>query len=539
VYELAALLADPHRRADAALTLAAHAGATELMILVPDAEIGVLLPAPGFCQTLPDSRRWQGFLRTLIQQSPRAGVLPWPRRDTDVAALGVAGSDGSALVLLGGQPSVNAAAAIGQMLPVLAAAFRGEQAMLAAQGHAAVAREAAGQAKLLANSLERARKALHEALAKAQAANNAKDQFLAVLSHELRTPLGPVLTTATALLANEKLPPDLREALEMIHRNAELEARLIDDLLDLTRVAKGKMPLNLAVVDAHTLIRQTLEICQSDIYRKELAVAVRLEATDHHVHADPTRFQQVLWNLLKNAVKFTPAQGRLEIVSRNDKGRLAIDVIDNGIGIEPQFLSKIFNAFEQTGPDVTHRFGGLGLGLAISKSLVDAHGGQLLAASAGKDKGAVLSVILATVPNPRAQAAPDGRASAAQRRRRLRLLLVEDHRDTAAVMSRLLKILGHDVAVADSIAGALSVVQTQPFDLVLSDLGLPDGSGLDLMRQLKNNHGLAGVAISGYGMEEDLRESSDAGFLAHLTKPVNFQQVQAVLTQFATAKGED
>jgi signal transduction histidine kinase/CheY-like chemotaxis protein len=536
LFELAAGLADPKRRGEAARALARRAGAEDLVVFVVDAEIGVLLPAPGFRQTLPDSGRWLAFLADVVAaRGPLAGTLPYPARGVETAALGVAGADGSVLVLLGGRPVAAVALGVGVVLPILAAAFRGEQALLAAEGRAAVARDAAGHARLLAASLESARHALQRALGAAEAANKAKDQFLAVLSHELRTPLGPVLTTATALLTDEKLPPELRESLEMIRRNAELEARLIDDLLDLTRVAKGKMPLSLDVVDVHALVRQTLEICRSDVYRKMLRVTVRLDAAEHFVRADPARLQQVLWNLVKNAVKFTPAEGRLEIVSADVAGRLRIEVSDTGIGIEPGHLEKIFDAFEQTGDAVTHRFGGLGLGLAISKALVDAHGGELVASSGGKGLGATFSVSLATVPQPLAVAQPPGATPLPDGARRLRLLLVEDHGDTAKVMSRLLSNLGHDVAVAGSIARALQLGEGQPFDLVLSDLGLPDGSGLDLMRQLHKRFGLAGVAISGYGMEDDVRQSSEAGFIAHLTKPVNFQKVRALLAAFGTA----
>ncbi|MDQ3441941.1 MAG: response regulator [Planctomycetota bacterium] len=241
---------------------------------------------------------------------------------------------------------------------------------------------------------------------------------------------------------------------------------------------------------------------------------------------------------MKNAVKFTPEGGRLDLVSSNEGRRLRIDVADSGIGIEPQFLDRIFDAFEQTGAGVTHRFGGLGLGLAISQSLVLAHGGELVARSAGPGRGATFSLTLSLVPRPSPAPQTTGSSPPAiDATRSLKLLLVEDHRDTAAVMSRLLRGLGHDVATAGSVAATLQLARQQPFDLVLSDLGLPDGSGLDLMRELQQQFGLRGVAISGYGTEDDVARAKDSGFIAHLTKPVNFQQVQAVLTQFAATNG--
>ncbi len=533
--ELAARLTEAPRRGEAIRALAEHAGAVHLLVFVVDHEIGVLLPAPGFPQTLPDAGRWRSFLDGLSPDVPYTkGVLPYPRRDDLMPALGVAVAGGAALVLLGGTPDPQTALALRVVLPVLASALRGEQAARAAEGHAAVARHAASQAKLLASSLDNARHALQGALGEAEAANNAKDQFLAVLSHELRTPLAPVLTTVTALLAEPGLGADLRNSLEIIRRNTELEVRLIDDLLDLTRVAKGKMPLSFATVDAHALVRQTLEICQSDIYRKGLNVTLRLDATEHQVRADPARLHQVLWNLVKNAIKFTPEGGRLELASTNEGRQFRIDVTDSGIGIEPQFLDRIFDAFEQTGGAVTRRFGGLGLGLAIAKALVQAHDGKLVARSAGMGEGATFSLTLSVVSQPSSPPRVGGSPPpGTEGVKRLRLLLVEDHRDTAAVMSRLLRGLGHEVATAGTVAAALRLVREQPFDLVLSDLGLPDGSGMDLMRELKQHFGLRGVAISGYGTEDDVLRAKDAGFIAHLTKPVNFQQVQAILTQFA------
>lgn len=536
LYELVGQMADPSRRTETVRALASRAGADDLLIFVRDREIGILLPAPGFPQTLPDARRWRGFLSELEQRSPFAGFLPCPDRHTDRPALGLRGADDSALILLGGKPSPDVASAIALVLPALAAAFRGEQALVAAEGHAAVAREIAGQSKLLTASLESARQALQDALAKAEAANAAKDQFLAVLSHELRTPLAPVLAAATTLLNDKLLPHDVRDSLEMIRRNVELEARLIDDLLDLTRIARGKMQLSFDVVDVNALIAQTVEICRSDIYWKQLNLSVRLDAAEHHTRADPARLQQVLWNVVKNAVKFTPAKGRIEIASSNEGDQLHIEVSDTGIGIEPQHLATIFNAFEQTSDDVTRSFGGLGLGLAISKALVEAHGGQLHVRSEGRGKGATFSIRLQVATARAVVTSASSKETAAGPSHAMKLLLVEDHADTAKVMGVLLRNLGHEVATAHSVTAALELAHEQRFDIVLSDLGLPDGNGLDLMRELAQKYGLRGVAISGYGMEEDLAQAERAGFFAHLTKPVNFQQVQAVLTQFAAAK---
>ena len=227
----------------------------------------------------------------------------------------------------------------------------------------------------------------------AEAANAAKDQFLANLSHELRTPLTPVLIWAGAMNGDETLPSEIRDGLQMVCRNVELEARLIDDLLDLTRITRGKLQLNLRSADAHALLQHALEIVRSDIDSRGLKLNVALEATDHSLVVDPARLQQVFWNVLRNAAKFTPAGGGVSVRTFNRAPRMFnVEIRDTGIGIEPQFLGKIFDAFEQ----VASRGEGLGLGLAISKAVVEMHGGSIRASSPGTGKGATFAIELAT-----------------------------------------------------------------------------------------------------------------------------------------------
>src|SRR6195256_1625957 len=210
-----------------------------------------------------------------------------------------------------------------------------------------------------------------------------------MLSHELRTPLTPVLTSALAL-ETENLPDEIRDSLQMIRRNVELEARLIDDLLDLTRISKGKVQLSFEIVDAHTLLRNALEICQEEISQKHLVLHVDLAAQKFRLKADPARLQQIFWNLIKNAVKFTPEGGHLQIRTQNIEGQLQVEISDTGMGIDAETLPKIFNAFEQ---GARSQLGGLGLGLAISKTLVETHNGKLTATSAGRDQGATFTAL--------------------------------------------------------------------------------------------------------------------------------------------------
>jgi PAS domain S-box-containing protein len=466
-----------------------------------------------------------------------------------------------------------------------------------------------------------------------EAANRAKDHFLATLSHELRTPLTPVLAVASQLETDD-LPPRVRDAFGMIRRNVELEARLIDDLLDLTRVARGKLELYSEATDLRQVIRQAIETCgERELAARHLESA--LVADDHQVWGDPSRLVQVFWNLLNNAVKFTPEGGTIRLRSyvetaaaapappalqagiagippggsagapaiAGTPGRsLAIEIVDSGIGIEPEELPHIFDAFDQGGAGITRRFGGLGLGLAISRAIVERHDGILTAASAGRDRGTTFTVRLplrgtagadelgvaanaanaaiaatADVANtagvaadaepgarqgpgsgpaadsgeprqtpppaaaaraaapgtPAAPAAPTVPAMCAAGMA-IHILLVEDHADTAGAMAELFAALGARITVAGSIAAALAAAERGGIDLVISDLGLPDGDGRDLMRRLAAAHGLRGIALSGYGKEDDVESSRAAGFALHLTKPVTAETLRAAIEQLGT-----
>jgi len=378
----------------------------------------------------------------------------------------------------------------------------------------------------------------------AQAANLAKDQFLATLSHELRTPLTPVLAVISSLEGDTHLETRVRESLAMVRRNVELEARLIDDLLDLTRIAHGKLELNRRRTDLRQIIEQAIETCCSqDVASGRVLLVKDLEDADHSLWADSPRLSQVFWNLFNNAVKFTPQGGTITVRSRLSPGEIAIQVSDSGIGIRPEAMGHIFKAFEQGDLGTARRFGGLGLGLAISKAIVELHGGSLCAESEGHGRGATFTVRL---PAGRGRQEPAAAAGIVGEERRgaqrtetgrpLHILLVEDHADTADALAALLEGLGHRITVAGTVAEGLAAAQAaatadRSIDLVISDLGLPDGSGLDLMRELARLYELKGIALSGYGMEEDVRKSREAGFARHLTKPVTLDLLKDVIAQ--------
>ncbi|HEX2973196.1 MAG TPA: PAS domain S-box protein [Tepidisphaeraceae bacterium] len=372
--------------------------------------------------------------------------------------------------------------------------------------------------------LKAAKLSAERAKAVAEDANRAKDQFFAVLSHELRTPLTPVVAGASMLQKQWRGDQVSRETLEMIRRNVEVEARLIDDLLDVTRITRGKIQLDRKPIHLCEVIRRAVEVCKPDLEARHLHFGVDTErCAPCMIDADAARLQQVFWNLLKNAIKFTPQGGHVEIRCWPDGHSAVVEVVDNGVGIDPAVLPNIFNPFEQGGTRVTRQFGGLGLGLTITKGLVEMHGGSISAHSQGKGKGATFQVRLPLCADSEASGASDVlKEPAVAEAQSLRILLVEDHGDTAKMMQRLLMADGHEVETAGDVAAALKLAKGKQFDLLLSDLGLPDRSGLDLMRELRRRgDSVPGIALSGYGQEEDIRRSREAGFAAHLTKPTN------------------
>ncbi|MEP6955899.1 MAG: ATP-binding protein, partial [Chthoniobacterales bacterium] len=376
-------------------------------------------------------------------------------------------------------------------------------------------------------------------------ANAAKDQFLALLSHELRNPLSPVISMVSELEVIAPDSPEVRQALEVIRRNVELEARLIDDLLDVTRIAKGKLQLSLETVNVHEILQRAYEICRDEILTKKLQIEFRLRAEFVHVEADPARLQQVFWNLIKNSVKFTPADGRIivETINRNPE-QIEIRTTDTGIGVEPDKISKVFNAFEQGQSSITRRFGGLGLGLAISKAMVAAHGGTIQVESAGRDRGATFTVTLQTVaapaePDRSARSTPGGEKTTVRTQpaaNARRLLVVDDHVDTCTGMKMILERRGYSVTLAHSADEAIATAAAGEFDLLISDIGLPDRSGYELMEELRSRNGLRGIAVSGFGMENDVSRARSAGFSDHLTKPINFERLEEAIRNLAASE---
>ena len=399
--------------------------------------------------------------------------------------------------------------------------------------------------KTVETALRKAVTELKHAEGLAELASQAKDNFLAALSHELRTPLTPVLLTAGAMREDKRLPADMRDQLLMIERSVKLEARLIDDLLDLTKVAHGKLQLRLESCSAHQLIEYALDIVRDDARAKNIRIERDFSSRHHLLMADPTRFQQVIWNLLGNALKFTPRGGRIFIRTSDDKNPagddwLKIEIIDSGIGIEPTQFERIFLPFNQGGLSGNHHFGGIGLGLSIARSVIELHGGRLTVQSPGLNHGSIFviafPVIMHSAPVRAEPASLASTISAAPGDSHAfiprRLLLVEDHEVTLKTLAGLLRKDGHHVSTATTVAEALSAANNNTFDLVISDLGLPDGTGTELMEKLREHYGLKGIALTGFGSKEDVARSRGAGFITHLVKPVTIADLRQAVVSF-------
>jgi len=372
---------------------------------------------------------------------------------------------------------------------------------------------------------------LQMAKEQAEAANRAKDRFLAVLSHELRTPLGPIYAAAQALDLRQDLPPECRRSIELIKRNVEVEARLIDDLLDISKIVNDKLSLRLEPTDLVAILNGIAEIFREEAAARHIELRYTPLPYPVIVQADPARLQQIIWNLLKNAIKFTPRAGEIGITMYQPMpGKIAVDVSDTGIGIPPQALKRIFDAFDQGEEESAQARGGLGLGLAIASSLAQRHGGTLSVRSEGQGKGTTFTLTLDDPAGGDVQApAPVETPASPSTHRPATILLVEDNGDTAEAMQFLLAEYGYEVDIAENVAAACACIDAKRYDVLVSDMGLPDGDGIDVLRHYAPAADQIAVALTGYGMESDVRRCLGAGFAIHLTKPLDIDHLIDVL----------
>jgi PAS domain S-box-containing protein len=401
---------------------------------------------------------------------------------------------------------------------------------------------AQGLARRCANAIENSRLYTSEQRARQEAdvANRAKDEFLAVVSHELRTPLNAITGWSKMLLRPGFDERRRQTAIETIERNADAMTQLIEDLLDMSRVISGKLRLEAQRVDSASVAEAAVESVRPVALTKGVEIVTRFAAQAPIIVADPTRLQQIVWNLVNNAVKFTPKGGRVTVASRQAGSSLEISVVDTGKGISPGFLPQIFEAFRQE-PGSGRSRGGLGLGLAITKQLVELHGGTVTASSEGEGRGATFTVLLPVLPD---QPAPSSRPSVAPQRREtdrpvhlqgLRVLVVDDDDDARNMLSSILEDSGCLVTRAADVQSALRCMAAEVPDVLLSDVAMTGEDGYDLIRQVRLLPREAGgdvpaAAITAYARSEDRRRLLNSGFSIHLPKPIDPAEVLAVVT---------
>jgi signal transduction histidine kinase/ActR/RegA family two-component response regulator len=539
-------LIEPATRASKARELARVLGADDLLIFVPDPEVLALLPAPGFPQTLPRGRQWREFLKATLAGGRHRGPLVPAGGERETESLGLAASDGSVLVLVGGAPVPGELDAIIEVIPLLSRSLLSEQSSIAAAGHAQAARTAASQAQALAEKLSATRAELKAALAAAEAAGRAKDDFLAVVSHELRTPLNAILGWVQLILMGRLDAATSKRALDSIERNAKSQARLIEDILDISRIVAGRFRLNVVAADLAATIEAALDVVRPAAEAKGVRLHAVLDSQLAPIPGDPERLQQVLWNLLSNAITHTPAGGRVFVKLQRVDSHVEVSVEDSGKGIDAAFLPHMFERFRQEESSATRRHTGLGLGLAITRHLVELHGGEIGAQSGGAGKGSTFTVKLplaAVQTRGIERVARLGATDSGGHRQLasldgLRILVVDDEADVRDLVATILRQSGAAVTTVRSAGEALEAFATVTPNIVVSDIEMPGEDGYSLIRKLRTGGNPAGrtvpaIALSAYAGPGDRMRALDAGFQLHVSKPVEPAELVAVLANLA------
>jgi two-component system CheB/CheR fusion protein len=373
------------------------------------------------------------------------------------------------------------------------------------------------------------RKLAEEAL---READRRKDEFLAILAHELRNPLAPIRNAVQILRMKETADPDLRWAHDIIDRQTRQLTRLVDDLLDVSRITQGKIELRRERIELAALLERAVETSRPALEAAGHQLAVIFPEEPLAVMADLARMEQVLSNLLNNAAKYTPPGGNIHLSAGREGEEAVIRVGDDGIGIPPEMLSSIFEMFAQVDTSLERMQGGLGIGLTIARRLVEMHGGTIAAVSPGLGEGSELTVRLPLAP--RAEAAPDPRAAEAAPAAALRILVVDDNEDSAESLAMLLQLTGHEVRTAHSGPEALAAAEEHRPDLVFLDIGMPGMNGFEVasrLRQQPETRNVLLVAMTGWGQEEDRRRSKEAGFDQHLVKPLDPRDLEELLAR--------
>ncbi|GGY98320.1 ATP-binding protein [Pseudoduganella plicata] len=548
-FELVSIFIDlqkPDDRLGATHKLARYAGAEQVMVFGRDAEIGIFLPAPGLPQTLRAGKRWQDFLRQCADAGSAESFLPLPGNEGDISVWGQCDCAGNTIVVfLGTRPAAPARAAITALLPLLGAKLAGERAELAAAGLAAAARDSHRRASELNTALDVSRRELQaayqrveielvsrrEAEAKLRNADRRKDEFLAMLAHELRNPLAPISMAARILQLGQTTPERLKQTCAVIERQVGHMTSLLDDLLDVSRVTGGLVTLAQELQDMGAIVRDAVEQARPLIDARGHRLSLTLPKQAAPVRGDSTRLVQIITNLLNNAARYTPPEGVIALDLTQDASMVQVVVRDNGIGIDAALIPHVFDLFVQGERSPDRAQGGLGVGLALVKSLVERHGGSVSAASAGPGAGSEFTIRL-----PRAHVAapapPEPRQGDTAGSGALDILIVDDNADAADTLSMFLGTVGYQPRVAYEGRTALTLAAQGAPDVLLLDIGLPDISGYELAQQVRalpqTAHATL-IALTGYGQQSDRERAIAAGFDHHLTKPVDVSMLLRLL----------
>ena len=374
----------------------------------------------------------------------------------------------------------------------------------------------------------------HELRQTAEDANRLKDEFLAIMSHELRNPLNVILGYAELLLRSNEIKNSmpLRRMADAVKRNAVAQSKLIRDLLDLSRLRSGKLELNRETVSPVSAIENAIETVRMDADTKNITITVEAPGDAMFVEADPIRLEQVIWNLLNNAVKFTPQDGHIAVKVHNASEQIVLSVVDNGQGIDETFLPHIFEIFRQADPSTNRSQSGMGIGLAVVQQLVELHGGSVSAHSDGIDRGATFTIQLPRSSQNKLQRTPALDHHGLDSLEGMDVLVVDDSADTTEMVQHLLEIGGANVNAVTSGPEALRAAGEKQFDVVLSDISMPGMDGFEFLTRLRNVPGyrdVPAVALTGFGRPEDVQRAYDQGFFAHLTKPFDIQALACLL----------
>lgn len=543
-------LAEPERRAAAARAIAPFLGAEDLIVFIRDSEVGRSLPALGFPQTLRDTPSWRELVDAAITSGSADGTVTI-REGQRVPARATGAHDGTVLLLLGSTGEGVDLDIAQSILPLVGAFFRVEAAARRAETDAALARQSATESGELATKLDMTRTELQRALALAEAARRARDEFLATVSHELRTPLTSIIGWLQ-LLRGETDPDILREGHETIERNARAQSRLIEDILDFSRINAGKLRLDIRPVDLVDVIRAAVEVVRPAADAKGLKLDVLLDPNAGFISGDPDRLQQVIWNLLSNAVKFTPQRGRVQVRLQRVSSQVEVTVSDTGPGISPEFLPFVFDRFSQADSGSTRAHGGLGLGLGIVKNLVELHGGTVQALSPGTGKGATFAVRLPVMLAREHDATPVAEHVAPMKRPSegstlgsldgCAILIVEDNDDARKLLHAIFSRAGAKVETAKNVRDALAILADHRPDLIVSDIQMPGEDGYSFIRKVRAPDSpcrrVPAIALTAYTGSADRVRALAAGFQMHMAKPVEPAELVAASRSLVAATSD-